>query len=271
MRLLNSKTYEVHEFPGDDASRQYAIFGYTKIKHCCDQARRDGLGWAWVDTCCIDKTSTAELSEAINSMFQWYRDATICYVYLSDIDNRSDIPNSRWCTRGWTLQELIAPRDMRFYSSSWEYLCSRSELLEELHSATKIEHSVLSTGVFSDICVARKMAWAANRQTTRIEDQAYSLLGIFDVNMPLLYGEGTKSFIRLQEEIIKVSDDHTLFAWAGTSYKGRRITSTRKRGAEPTIPVSMHSLGSSIRMTAEYPATPTPDLPVHWRLGDDNT
>ncbi|CAJ2507703.1 Uu.00g088890.m01.CDS01 [Anthostomella pinea] len=236
MRLLNARTYEVHEFLSEEAGRDYAILshtwgleectlqqmsapgvatrkGYAKIKYCCDQALRDGLEWAWVDTCCIDKTSTAELSEAINSMFRWYRQASVCYTYLDDVTTLQDLGSCRWLTRGWTLQELIAPRDLRFYSSTWSYLGSKFELRDMLSDITTIDQSVLTTGVFDQVPVARRMSWAAKRQTTRVEDQAYSLLGIFDVNMPLLYGEGKKSFTRLQEEIMKVSDDQTLFAW----------------------------------------------------------
>ncbi|KAI0839494.1 heterokaryon incompatibility protein-domain-containing protein [Hypoxylon sp. FL0890] len=237
MRLLNARTSEIHEFPNDDETPPYAILshtwgeeectfqhvskpnvafrrkGYTKIRFCCEQAVRDGLEWAWVDTCCIDKTNNAELSEAINSMFRWYKKAAICYAYLGDVRDASGLSESRWFTRGWTLQELIAPKDVRFYSADWDLLGSKIDLQDELQHITGIERSVLSTGAFDEICIAKRMSWAATRQTTRVEDLAYSLLGIFQVNMPLLYGEGKRSFIRLQEEIMKTSDDHTLFAW----------------------------------------------------------
>lgn len=163
--------------------------------------------------CCIDKTSTAELSEAINSMFRWYRKAEICYAYLADVKGTTDLAQSRWFTRGWTLQELCAPAVIIFYSSNWQYIGSKFELRERLQHITGIEEEVLTTGQIYTVSVARRMSWAANRQTTRVEDLAYCLMGIFDVNMPLLYGEGKRSFIRLQEEIMKVSDDHSLFAW----------------------------------------------------------
>ncbi|KAI1409871.1 heterokaryon incompatibility protein-domain-containing protein [Hypoxylon sp. FL1857] len=238
MRLLNAKTYNIHEFPNDNETPPYAILshtwgdeectfqhwvsapdvslrkGYLKIKLCCEQALKDGLEWAWVDTCCIDKTNNAELSEAINSMFRWYMKAAICYAYLGDVRDASKLGESRWFTRGWTLQELIAPKDVYFYSADWDILGSKHDLQDELQKITGIERSVLSTGIFDDICIAKRMSWAATRETTRTEDLAYSLLGIFNVNMPLLYGEGKKSFIRLQEEIMKNSDDHTLFAWS---------------------------------------------------------
>lgn len=164
-------------------------------------------------SCCIDKSSTAELSEAINSMFRWYRNAAICYAYLEDVTSLSHLDQSRWFTRGWTLQELVAPRDVLFYSSDWRLLGSKLELSDQLWKITRIEPEILSTGVFDHVSIATRMSWAGNRQTTRIEDAAYCLMGIFEVNMPLLYGEGRKSFTRLQEEIMKVSDDQSLFAW----------------------------------------------------------
>lgn len=148
-------------------------------------------------------------------MFRWYRNAAVCYAYLADVEDISQLANSRWLTRGWTLQELVAPKDLRFYTTDWTYLGSKddAQLLDALSKVTHIERSVLSTGQFENITVAKRMSWAAGRETTRVEDSAYCLLGIFDVNMPLLYGEGKKAFRRLQDEILKVSDDHTLFAW----------------------------------------------------------
>lgn len=187
--------------------------GYKKIQSCCKQALKDGFEWAWIDTCCIDKTSTAELSEAINSMFRWYRIAQICYAFLADVHDATRLANSRWFTRGWTLQELVAPSTVWFYDYNWQYLGSKDDLQKELEDITSIDTDVLTRGTIETISIARRMSWAAKRQTTRIEDQAYCLLGIFDVNMPLLYGEGKRAFTRLQEEIMKISDDESLFAW----------------------------------------------------------
>ncbi|RDL34748.1 uncharacterized protein BP5553_07876 [Venustampulla echinocandica] len=194
--------------------------GYKKIKFGCEQSIKDGLDWIWVDTCCIDKSSTAELSEAINSMFSWYKNAWVCYAYLSDVPGDTDLSRnvssfalSRWFTRGWTLQELIASPDVLFYSASWQFLGSKLSLCELLTEITGIDEEVLKYRNLESTCVAKKMSWAAKRETTRIEDAAYCLLGIFDVNMPLLYGEGSRAFARLQEEIMKVSDDQSLFAW----------------------------------------------------------
>ncbi|KAK5626878.1 hypothetical protein RRF57_002593 [Xylaria bambusicola] len=153
--------------------------------------------------------------EAINSMYRWYQRSHVCYAFLSDVGNGSSFYASAWFTRGWTLQELLAPRNVRFYDSSWAYLGTRGELHTELNWATKISPSIFQNrmSVF-DFSIAERMSWAAHRKTTRVEDRAYSLMGLFDVNMPLLYGEGAKAFIRLQEEIIRRSSDHSIFAWS---------------------------------------------------------
>jgi hypothetical protein len=193
--------------------------GYAKIKGCCQQAQMDGLAYAWVDTCCIDKTSSAELSEAINSMFRWYAKAEICYTYLVDVPSSLD-PNdlvsfrsSRWFTRGWTLQELIAPGNVVFYTREWKKLGTKRELIGTISAVTGIHEDILLGRDLTEVSIANRMSWASRRVTTRPEDIAYCLLGIFGINMPLLYGEDQKAFIRLQEEIIKVSDDHSIFAW----------------------------------------------------------
>ncbi|KAI1152223.1 hypothetical protein F4825DRAFT_327318 [Nemania diffusa] len=188
--------------------------GFEKIKACCKVARENGLEWVWIDTCCIDKTSTAKLSEAINSMFRWYQKATVCYAYLADVHDEHEFASSRWFRRGWTLQELIAPKILQFFSHDWTLLGSRLDRQESLWAITGIDEHVLSTGDCSRVSIAQRMAWASGRETTRAEDRAYSLMGIFDVNMPLLYGEGsTKAFLRLQQEILRASDDQTIFAW----------------------------------------------------------
>jgi hypothetical protein len=146
-------------------------------------------------------------------MFRWYHEATVCYVYLTDVTEVSQIENSRWFTRGWTLQELVAPATVRFYTLDWRYLGSKIGLQSDIQRITGIDTKILTTGELDSVSIARRMSWAAKRQTTRIEDRAYSLMGIFDVNMPLLYGEGKKAFARLQEAIMKTSDDQSLFAW----------------------------------------------------------
>jgi hypothetical protein len=208
--------------------------GYAKIRATCAQARKQGLDYVWIDTCCIDKTSSAELGEAINSMFLWYRDAAICFAFLEDVDvghttpasSLSGVPgafgamglgHSRWFTRGWTLQELIAPRNLEFYNKHWTKIGEKSSLAEPLHNITGVDEFVLKGGPLEQVSVGRRMSWASDRQTTREEDLAYSLLGIFNVNMPLIYGEGRRAFQRLQEQILRQSDDHTLFAWQSST------------------------------------------------------
>ncbi|KAK3990675.1 hypothetical protein QBC44DRAFT_358106 [Cladorrhinum sp. PSN332] len=189
----------------------------------CKQAEKDGLLYAWIDTCCIDKASSAELSEAINSMFKWYRQAVICYAYLADVSDVGDDDHheasdssfsaSKWFTRGWTLQELIAPVKLRFFDSKWKRIGDKQTLESAIHIITRIDVEVLRGGNLKDVSVARRMSWASDRQTTREEDIAYCLMGIFDINMPMLYGEGKKAFIRLQEEILKEIGDESMFAW----------------------------------------------------------
>ncbi|KAF2994341.1 hypothetical protein E8E14_003551 [Neopestalotiopsis sp. 37M] len=195
--------------------------GYLKIEMTCRQAARDGLQYAWVDTCCIDKSSSAELSEAINSMFNWYKRSTQCYVYLRDLSttpdpgfNEAEIRHCVWFTRGWTLQELIAPSEVKFYNQDWNFCFTKSGACIQLSTITGVDIGALNHDKSLDsLSVAQKMSWAASRRTTRIEDIAYCLLGIFDINMPLLYGEEEKAFFRLQEEIIKSCPDPSIFGW----------------------------------------------------------
>jgi len=188
----------------------------------CRRARQDGFLYVWVDTVCIDKSSSAELSEAINSMFAWYQRAKVCYVFLEDVATRlphqvdllSVFQRSKWFTRGWTLQELLAPDHILFFSRDWVELGNKKALSGSISSVTGIDQLCLcKEKPLRDYSIAQRMSWAADRFTTREEDVAYSLLGIFDINMPLLYGEGEKAFRRLQEEIVKASDDHSIFTF----------------------------------------------------------
>jgi hypothetical protein len=221
MRLLNTRTRKLEEFFGE-AIPKYAILSHTwgenevtfkdierdgyksgsvKIDGCLAEY---GPPYVWIDTCCIDKSSSAELSEAINSMWSWYSKADVCYVYLSDVPP-GDVPGrkdsafrkSRWFTRGWTLQELIAPDHVVFYDSSWELIgrkiryTSDEKLPGILADITRIPKGYLNGKEHVErASIAQRMSWAANRETKRVEDIAYSLLGIFGVNMAMLYGEG---------------------------------------------------------------------------------
>ncbi|KAI0753645.1 heterokaryon incompatibility protein-domain-containing protein [Fomes fomentarius] len=191
-----------------------------KIRKACELAEKWGYKWIWIDTCCIDKSSSAELSEAINSMFRYYSLADVCFAYLEDVlsDDRSmpedEFKKSKWHTRGWTLQELIAPKLVAFVSSSWSPIAFKDDQARLVEEATGVPVEVLADPKqMKRFSIAQRMSWAARRVTTREEDEAYCLLGIFDINMPTLYGEGRKAFRRLQEEIMRQSPDTTLFAW----------------------------------------------------------
>jgi hypothetical protein len=203
--------------------------GYDKIRFCAEMARCHDWQYFWLDTCCIDKSNNTELSEAINSMFRWYHDATTCYVYLSDVpraavdsnaqSNESDkLPlkaafrQSRWFTRGWTLQELIAPTSVEFFSKDWERLGDKGSLERDICEITGIPVAVLRGALLSSFSITERMSWARTRKTTREEDRAYCLLGIFNVNMPLIYGERReKAMKRLEEEIDKAAKGMLFF------------------------------------------------------------
>ena len=270
--ICNDEELSFQEF--NDIGRAKTRMGFSKIRKTCKFARKRGIPYAWVDTCCIDKSSSAELSESINSMYNWYRQSEICYAYISDwppetgwadlspiangdskiedstddnssisrsenpdqADNLNNGPDSasrlssafsssesyalnpplRWFTRGWTLQELIAPTKIEFYDQMWNLKGLKSDQLvvSNLSRITGITPYVIedgNNGRLRETCLGQRMSWAANRETSRIENTAYCLLGIFQINMPLLYGEGDRAFLRLQEEIIKSSTDGGLF------------------------------------------------------------
>lgn len=248
MRLLHTTSYELKTFRADvppyailshtwgDAEIEYIDVvrnigrenypGWDKVAKCCQRAAAAGWEYVWIDTCCINKNDNTELAEAINSMFRWYAEAQICIAYLADVPPRYtlggevDDPrppwvqrfrSSRWFTRGWTLQEMLAPSHLLFLDMQWGTIGSREVWEGEVCVATGIapEHQ----RDFSSTCLATKLSWAANRQTTREEDRAYSLLGLLGVHMPLIYGEGKQAFIRLQNELIRTSPDESIFAW----------------------------------------------------------
>ncbi|EMD93874.1 hypothetical protein COCC4DRAFT_164276, partial [Bipolaris maydis ATCC 48331] len=302
MRLINCSTLELEEFFGSKVP-PYAILshtwgndevtfmdlplyapatqaraGYQKIEFTCKQAIRDQLKYAWVDTCCIDKRSSSELSEAINSMYAWYRAARRCYAYLSDVVEEymgEEFRKSRWFTRGWTLQELLAPTEVVFYNCNWHRLGLRLHHSQLISKITGIDEGALgirrltwpkNRDMLGAYCVAKKMAWASSRDTTRIEDMAYCLLGMFEINMPLLYGEGDRAFHRLQEEIIRRVNDDSIFAWGpridispGYNCSSHKILASSPKdftscrnleyAENPTIPPTLASLGLTIRLS----------------------
>ena len=193
--------------------------GYEKIQFCGEQARQDNLQYFWIDTCCINKANKAELSRAIKSMFRWYRDAARCYVYLSDVSNpllgtdeeatpppwTSDFQKSRWFTRGWTLQELLAPSTVEFFSREQRKLGDKTSLAQQVHEITGIPHSALQGAPLSQFTVDERLLWKEHQHTKLPEDRAYSLLGIFDVYVAPIYGEGAEgAFRRLLDEIHKL-------------------------------------------------------------------
>ncbi|KAG2125680.1 hypothetical protein DEU56DRAFT_566360 [Suillus clintonianus] len=214
--------------------------GYHKLTKFCEKAREYDCELAWSDTCCINKGSSAELDEAIQAMFKWYRTAAICIVYLACSSSVWDFAQEPWFTRGWTLPELLAPEKMKFYGRNWEPLSddpddkhpkvlaappddeksllitsSQSNILTAITRLTEIElHDLtgFSPGIFR---VHQRLRWASRRTTTRIEDMAYSLIGIFDVSMPIVYGDGQRSWFRLMEIILQQCKSWDIFAWAG--------------------------------------------------------
>jgi hypothetical protein len=261
MRLLNTTTLEFEEFVGRP-TEEYAILshrwgdeevsfkeyrksretlkhraGYKKITQFCEISKQRGYRLAWIDTCCIDKRSSAELSEAINSMYEWYARSAECYVWLEDYSgNLDDLHRCAWFNRGWTLQEMLAPERVIFFTAHWEIIGHKIftiNYFENIHGcpcketrttsslgphiapwlveASGIPERYLSGRPAKMASIAERMSWASHRQTTRVEDQAYSLLGLFDINMPLLYGEGSSAFRRLQGEIVRTSSDTSVF------------------------------------------------------------
>lgn len=298
MRLLNTNTGKFEEFL-EESKPTYAILshrwsndecslqefvegqkthsaGYEKIQSFCKFVRgqRHSYEWVWVDTCCIDKKSSAEVTEAINSMYEWYRKAKACFVYLKDLppkrqasadERRVAFGSSDWFRRGWTLQELLAPARVDFCDREWNIYGSRARLAGSIAAITGIDVAFLDGRQRpQEASVAMRMSWASNRSTTKSEDMAYCLLGIFDVNMPPLYGEKSKAFTRLQHEIIKSSDDESIFAWESNSNaaggmlatspksfkKAGRIVNIRLR-PEERMPYFITNKGLQIRSASD--------------------
>ncbi|KFA56184.1 hypothetical protein S40293_00210 [Stachybotrys chartarum IBT 40293] len=320
MRLLNTTTLQL-ESHDVEAQPRYAILSHTwerdevlyhdmtaasddvwrgrqgaaKVLGFCDIAKKHGFDLVWIDTCCIDKSSSAELSEAINSMFQWYEDAKICYVYLQDVELSLEeegfwdrFASCRWFTRGWTLQELLAPRHAKFYNKHWTFLSEKFSLASELSKIAGVPEILLRHGHashppswtghtqfrmsnsmchgcgswtwdsfqgdgLSQFSVAQRMSWAAKRTTTRKEDQAYCLFGVFNVNLPLLYGEGGKAFTRLQEEILRRCNDQSVLAYRELNRFGHGLFAMEPKsfGAGGGIVAGRHNPEASSQPTIE--------------------
>lgn len=260
MRFLNTSTYEIttDDDPQFRNDPRYAILSHrwvgqeitlqtlrpadlldlnlntpqlNKIRGACSIARQETppIKWLWDDTCCIDKTNSVEEARSINSMFKWYRNATVCYAYLHDVTRsapgtqmfKSQDPRrkqndleSEWFERGWTLQELLSPRHLNFFDRGWNFMGSKKDLAGILQRVTGIDARYL-TGErrIQEASIATKMSWMAGRITKEIEDIAYSMLGLLGIAMMPLYGEGTKAFMRLQKTLIESSPDESIFAW----------------------------------------------------------
>ena len=265
MRLLSCRTegrFELTSFKDDDVP-PYAILshtwsdgqevtynelvagigkkkaGYGKLRFCGERAAQDGLKYFWVDTCCINKGDSIELSTAINSMFRWYQRAGKCYIYLSDVYVPSEVDDiqafrstwdgafrrSRWFTRGWTLQELLAPRIAEFFSQNDRLLGSKISLEREINEITQIPIAALRSSSFLGFGIEERINWVSKRRTTVQEDKVYCLLGIFGVFLPVNYGEGEDyAFGRLRREIasqvelLAVSDRANVPSTSGTFY-----------------------------------------------------
>ncbi|KAI1469651.1 uncharacterized protein F4812DRAFT_419831 [Daldinia caldariorum] len=224
-----------HEVQGDRAALQDRA-GWKKLTSFCKTALAYGFGHGWMDTCCIDKRNSADVTEAINSAYMYYYDSGACFIHLEDVHKYADeatgssgraevtrdqllarVRTTRWIRRGWTLQEFIAPKRRYFFASDWSDIEDGDNLLDALAESTRISIDLLKDRDLLDgFCTAERMKWASRRETTRAEDVAYCLMGMFKVNMPVLYGEGAQNaFRRLQREIMQFSFDMTIFVWYG--------------------------------------------------------
>ncbi|TGJ88439.1 hypothetical protein E0Z10_g383 [Xylaria hypoxylon] len=252
---------------GDIENDIFKQRGWAKLKRYCDRAARDGWEWAWMDTCCIDKTNPADTQEAINAMFRWYQNAGICYAYLEDVDvniTNGDFPmdldlddiagkdhvadrtsfrhmalkafliKAKWFTRGWTLQELLAPPYLVFVDREWRRIGTREHWADEIKEASRIDARHLisfNPTDFTSCSIAMRLSWASCRDTTVEEDETYSLLGLFGISLPLIYGEGRlRAFNRLQRELITVYNDDSIFAWKSVQPLSGHVPGAHHKG-----------------------------------------
>lgn len=228
LRSNNDQVTEVTLEDMQDSTRRKELeksddpkaLGWAKLKGFCQRALQDGFDWAWMDTCCINKKDPVETQESINAMFDWYRNATICYAHLSDVDWNSPssdhtganiLGQPLWFRRGWTLQEFLAPNFLLFVDKSWRNIGTRASQASAVERLMGISRHDVDN--FRDCSIAKRLSWSSGRETTKVEDEAYCLLGLFGIQMPLQYGEGRKAFKRFQQELMKKFDDETLFAW----------------------------------------------------------
>lgn len=243
--------------------------GWNKIHFCAQQAKRDGLEYFWVDTCCIDKANNAELSEAIKSMFRWYQNADKCYVFLSDMEGKSSnakdrsssrwkttFGESRWFSRGWTLQELLAPRSVEFFSKDGARLGDKESLKQTIHEVTKIPIEALSGSDLSEYNAAERFYWAHDRQTTLEEDEAYCLLGIFGCRLPLIYGEGKERALkRLKRGILDASKEFASISANNTNIRDQsqkeKLSKILGWLSAPTLPRTTTERRSRGRLTLD--------------------
>ncbi|OJA14572.1 hypothetical protein AZE42_06368 [Rhizopogon vesiculosus] len=197
--------------------------GYWKLKKFCEKAWSFKVEFAWSDTCCIDKSSSTELDQSIRSMHRWYYNSDICIVHLAESETIEDMMYDEWTRRGWTLQELLAPVNIKFFNKYWMPMTrdandkspKKTEIMQKLEIATGIPHKDLWIFQPGPARVDERMTWAAKRKTTRVEDVAYSLMGMFDVSLQIAYGEGRdRAFSRLIEAIMQGGDPSVL-NWTG--------------------------------------------------------
>lgn len=270
---------------GDIENDIFKQKGWAKLRRYCDRAKRDGWEWAWMDTCCIDKTNPADTQEAINAMFRWYQNAGVCYAYLDDVDTAkvdgcpdSDLddiagrdsvadPASRtrttlkgylihakWFTRGWTLQELLAPPYLVFVDTSWRRIGTRESWADEIKQASRIEARHLTNfnpTDFISCSIAMRFSWASSRLTTVEEDETYSLLGLFGISLPLIYGEGRRqAFDRLQRKLITIYNDDSIFAWKIAQSKSMRSAESQEKGK--TTSCESHHRPSSLERHTKH-------------------
>ncbi len=235
-RLLDPTSIDYDEHPG-----------YAKIAKACQLARDDDIPYVWLDTCCINKfprdedpePDENETAQAISSMFRWYEEAVVCYAFLHDVSKDEHLyrpgsskeikkssaayrcrigafGKSEWFERGWTLQELLAPRRLEFYDHYWKPLGTKKSKWSSISEVTGIQGEYIrQKKPLSEACIAVKMSWGASRDTGRKEDMAYCMLGIFGVSMEVRYGaaEEENAFMRLQETLVQTFPDESIFAW----------------------------------------------------------